>query len=88
MTTHPLLDAGVELDCALRELLRGPVSTRRNHRVRDALAAVRAEVLALSGEADHRPTTIDDVQRVLSQARSSGVLWTDIVAVINHLQGD
>ena len=88
MTTHPLLDAGVELDCALRELLRGPVSTRRNHRVRDALAAVRAEVLALSGEADHRPTTIDDVRRVLTHARSSGVPWTDIVAVVNHLQGD
>lgn len=86
--THPLLNAGVELDCALRELLRGPVSTRRNHRVRDALAAMRAEVLALSGEAEQRPTTIDDVQRVLTQARSCGVPWTEIVAVINHLQGD
>lgn len=88
MTTHPLLDAGVELDCALRELLRGPVSTRRNHRVRDAAAAIRAELLALTGEAGHRPITIDDVQRVLTQARSCGVPWTDIVAVVNHLQGD
>jgi len=88
MTTHPLLDAGVELDCALRELLRGPVSTRRNHRVRDAAAAVRTELLALTGDAEHRPTTIDDVRRVLTHARSSGVLWTDIVAVVNHLQGD
>lgn len=88
MTTHPLLDAGVELDCALRDLLRGPVSTRRSHRVRDAAAIVRAELLALTGEADRRATTIDDVQRMLSHARFSGVPWTDIVAVINHLQGD
>ena len=86
--THPLLDAGVELDCALRELLRGPASTRRTHRVRDAAVAVRAELLALTGAAGRRATTIDDVQRVLSQARTSGVPWTDIVAVINHLQGD
>lgn len=88
MTTHPLLDAGVELDCALRELLHGPVSTRRNHRVRDAASAIRAELLALTGEAGRRLTTIDDVQRVLNQARSAGVPWTEIVAVINHLQGD
>lgn len=88
MTTHPLLDAGVELDCALRELLHGPVSTRRSQRVRDAASAVRAELLALTGDANRRITTIDDVQRVLSQARTSGVPWTDIVAVINHLQGD
>lgn len=87
MTTHPLLDAGVELDCALRDLLHGPASSRRSHRVRDAAATVRAELLALSGEANHRPTTIDDVQRVLGRARACGVPWVDIVAVVHHLQG-
>lgn len=85
--THPLLDAGVELDCALRELLRGPVSTRRNNRVRDAAAAVRAELLAATGEADHRPVTIDDVRRVLDAARRSNVPWVEIVAAVNHLEG-
>lgn len=77
MTTHPFLDAGVELDCALRELLRGPALTRRNLRMRDAAAAVHAELLPLIGDADRRITTIDDVQRVLSQARPSGVLWSE-----------
>lgn len=86
--THPLLDAGVELDCALRDLLTGVSSPRRAQRVREAAGAVRAEVLALTGEDSSRETTIDDVRRVLESARRSGVGWVDIVDIVNHLQGD
>ena len=85
--THPLLDAGVELDCALRDLLVGVSSHRRAQRVREAAGLVRAEILALTGEDASRPTSIDDVRRVLEAARRSGVNWVDIADVVHHLQG-
>lgn len=85
--THPLLDAGVELDCALRDLAHGPDSTRRRQRVLDAAGEVREELLAMAGDQGGRATTIDDVKRVLERARRDGVGWVDIVGVVNHLQG-
>lgn len=85
--THPLLDAGLELDCAVRDLAHGPDSTRRRQRVLDAAANVRVELRVIAGDAEARPITIDDVERVLRQARKSGVGWSDIAAVVHHLQG-
>lgn len=85
--THPLLDASVELDCALRDLAHGPDSTRRRQRVLDAAAACREELLALAGDQTGRSTTIDDVKRVLERARRDGVGWVDIADVVHHLQG-
>lgn len=83
---HPLIDAGMELDNALRDLVRGG-STRQRQRVLDAASDVRAEILQLTGDAE-RLATIDDVRRVLESARRNHVPWHDIVAVVNHLQGD
>ncbi len=86
--THPLLDAGMELDCALRTLLGAGYSPRRRQRVLEAASVIRAELLDLTRSDEQRPATIDDVRRVLESARRNHVPWHDIVAVVNHLQGD
>jgi hypothetical protein len=85
--THPLLDAGLELDCALRELVLNTRSPRVAQRVRDAAAEVRAELLALERGVP-RTVTIDQVRVVLEQARRDGVGWRAIADAVRELQGD
>lgn len=85
--THPLLDAGIELDNALRDLLQGVNSPRRAQRVREAAGGVRGELLALTLGAEGRPTTIHDVRAVLEAARRSGVGWVEIADQVRQLQG-
>lgn len=88
MSTHPLLDAGMDLDCALRALAADTRSPRVAQRVRDAAQAVRTELLALTLGADDRAVTIGDVRAVLQAARRSGVGWVAIADEVRALQGD
>ena len=86
--THPLLDAAVDLDCALRELAADTRSTRVRQRVLDAAQAIRDELLNLTLGIERRPTTIDDVRLVLEAARRCGVPWPSIADEVRALQGD
>lgn len=86
--THALLDAGIELDAALRDTLACMPSPRRAQRVRDAAAAVRAELLALTMGLEERRITIHDVRAILVAARRHGVAWLEIADVVRELQGD
>jgi hypothetical protein len=86
--THPLIDAGMELDCALRELARDTRSPRVAQRVRDAAQQVRDELLALTLGIERKATSIDDVRAVLQSARRCGVGWLPIAELVRELQGD
>lgn len=85
--THPLLDAAIELDNALRDLLHGIVSPRRAQRVREAADNVRGELLALTLGIEARPVTILDVRAVLEAARRNNVGWSAIADEVRQLQG-
>lgn len=85
---HPLIDLGMDLDCALRELASDTRSTRVRQRVLDAAQAIRDELLKLTLGLQKQPTTIGDVHLVLEAARRSGVPWPSIADEVRALQGD
>lgn len=86
--THMLLDLGIDLDNALREVLPHIPSPRCAQRIRDTAAAVREELLAMSIGLDQRRVTIGDVKAVLVAARRDGVGWLEIVDAVRELQGE
>ena len=90
MTTHPLLDAGLELDCALRALMHGTRSGERRQRVREAARNLRREIMAATSAAAESDgaVTIDQVRDVLQRARRSGVGWMAIADQVRELQGE
>lgn len=88
--THPLIDAGIELDCALRELASNTGSRRIAQRVHDAAQAVRQQILALVGDGTpaEAPVTIEKVTATLEAARRNNVPWLAIADAVRQLQGD
>jgi hypothetical protein len=86
--THVLLDLSMDLDNALREALPRISSPRCAQRIRDAAAAVREELLALTIGHEGRRITIHDVRAVLVAARRDQVPWLDIADVVRELQGE
>jgi len=91
VTTHPLLDAGLELDCALRALMHGTRSGERRQRVREAARNLRREIVVATSVAaaeSDAAVTIDQVRDVLQRARRSGVGWMAIADQVRELQGE
>ncbi len=86
--TPGLVDLGLELDGALRELASDTRSPRVRQRVLDAAQAVRTYLLELTLGIDKQPTTIGDVRLVLEAARRCGVPWLAIADQVRELQGD
>lgn len=86
--THILLDLAIDLDNALRDLLSGIRSPRRAQRVREAAAAVREELLAITIGLNGRRITIHDVRAVLVAARRDQVAWLEIADTVRELQGE